>query len=87
MDDAAAAARAEVPGLDLGALRAYLAGSALGLVPGTLLHVTIGATVGAAGETGGPTLLLSLVPLALALAVLVGVHLHRRRRGPAGTTS
>jgi uncharacterized membrane protein YdjX (TVP38/TMEM64 family) len=60
-------------------LRPYLAGSALGLVPGTVLHVAIGATVGAAGETGGPTLLLSLVPLSLALVVLVAVRLRRRR--------
>ena len=61
-------------------LRSYLAGSALGLVPGTVLHVTIGATVGAAGQPGGPVLLLSLVPLALALVVLVAVHLRRRHR-------
>jgi uncharacterized membrane protein YdjX (TVP38/TMEM64 family) len=60
-------------------LRAYLLGSAVGLVPGTVLHVTIGATVGAAGD--GPVLLLSLVPLVLALVALVLVHRwHARRR-------
>jgi uncharacterized membrane protein YdjX (TVP38/TMEM64 family) len=56
-------------------LRSYLTGSALGLVPGTVLHVTIGATVGAAGDTSGPVLLLSLAPLGLAL---VGLALARR---------
>ncbi|WP_460683230.1 TVP38/TMEM64 family protein [Modestobacter lapidis] len=58
-------------------LRDYLAGTALGLVPGTVLHVAIGATVGSAGEQ--PTLLLSLVPLALALAVLAGARAWSRR--------
>lgn len=43
-------------------LRDYLLGTAVGLVPGTVLHVTIGATVGASGD--GPGLLLSLLPLA-----------------------
>jgi uncharacterized membrane protein YdjX (TVP38/TMEM64 family) len=57
-------------------LRSYLAGSALGLVPGTVLHVTIGATVGAAGQTGGPVLLISLVPLALALVVLAVIRVR-----------
>lgn len=61
-------------------LRSYLVGSTVGLVPGTLLHVTIGATVGAAGSTGGPVLLLSLIPLALALAALVVVRRFSRRR-------
>jgi uncharacterized membrane protein YdjX (TVP38/TMEM64 family) len=67
-------------------LRSYLAGSALGLVPGTVLHVTIGATVGAVGDTGGPVLLLSLVPLTLALAALVVARVRHRRRttAPAG---
>ncbi|MCZ2811007.1 VTT domain-containing protein [Modestobacter sp. VKM Ac-2979] len=58
--------------------RDHLAGSALGLVPGTVLHVSIGATVGAAGR-GGVPLLASLVPLTVALVVL-GVATHRRRR-------
>jgi uncharacterized membrane protein YdjX (TVP38/TMEM64 family) len=63
-------------------LRSYLLGSAVGLVPGTVLHVTIGATVGAAGD--GPVLLLSLVPLGLALVALVLVHRwHVRRRSAA----
>jgi uncharacterized membrane protein YdjX (TVP38/TMEM64 family) len=55
-------------------LRSFLVGSAVGLVPGTVLHVTIGATVGTAGETGGPVLLLSLVPLGLALAGACAWH-------------
>jgi uncharacterized membrane protein YdjX (TVP38/TMEM64 family) len=60
----------------------YLLGSAVGLVPGTVLHVTIGATVGAAGD-GGPGLLLSLVPLTLGGLGLVAARwwqLRRRRR-------
>lgn len=61
-------------------LRSYLLGSAVGLVPGTVLHVTIGATVGAAGRTDGPVLLLSLVPLVLALAALPLVRRWSRRR-------
>lgn len=67
--------------------RDYLLGSAVGLVPGTLLHVTIGATVGAAGHTGGWTLAASLVPLTLALTVF-GALAHRRRRDArtVGTT-
>ena len=61
-------------------LRPYLLGSALGLVPGTVLHVTVGATVGSAD--GGPVLLFSLVPLGLALAALVCARVvHRRRTG------
>ena len=60
-------------------LRSYLVGSTVGLVPGTLLHVTIGATVGAAGSPGGPVLLLSLIPLALALAALVVIRRCSRR--------
>jgi uncharacterized membrane protein YdjX (TVP38/TMEM64 family) len=62
-------------------LRAYLAGSALGLTPGTVLHVTIGATVGS-GD-GGRMLLLSLVPLALALVALAGAGAWHRRRTTA----
>ena len=61
-------------------LRSYLAGSALGLVPGTLLHVTIGATVG----TGdGHALLLSLVPLGLALVALAAARWWQLRRRSA----
>lgn len=55
---------------------AYLAGSALGLLPGTVLHVGIGATVGSTG--GGWTLLVSAVPLVV--VVVVAVVLTRRRR-------
>jgi uncharacterized membrane protein YdjX (TVP38/TMEM64 family) len=58
--------------------RDFLAGSALGLVPGTVLHVSIGATVGASGR-GGVPLLASLAPLTVALVVL-GVATQRRRR-------
>jgi uncharacterized membrane protein YdjX (TVP38/TMEM64 family) len=58
-------------------LRDYLLGTAAGLVPGTVLHVSIGATVGAAGDGRG--LLLSLVPLALALVVLAGARARYRR--------
>ena len=61
-------------------VRAYLTGSAIGLVPGTVLHVTVGATVGAAGSGDGRLLLVSLVPLTLALAGLAVVHALRRRR-------
>ena len=61
-------------------LRPYLTGSAIGLVPGTVLHVAVGATVGAAGGTDGRVLLLSLVPLTVALAGLAVVHRVRRRR-------
>ncbi|WP_448615023.1 TVP38/TMEM64 family protein [Modestobacter sp. URMC 112] len=64
-------------------LRDYLAGSAVGLVPGTVLHVAVGASVGAAGEDDGPGLLLSLLPLALAGAALLAVRTWRRR--PAGS--
>ena len=60
-------------------LRSYLLGSSVGIVPGTVLHVTIGATVGAAGQQGGPVLLLGLVPLTLALVVLAVAQLRRRR--------
>lgn len=62
--------------------RDYMAGSALGLVPGTVLHVTIGATVGAAGRDGGASLALSLLPLTLALVAL-GVARRRRPRDEA----
>jgi uncharacterized membrane protein YdjX (TVP38/TMEM64 family) len=58
-------------------LRSYLAGSAVGLVPGTVLHVTIGATV---GTTSGPVLLVSLLPLGLALAALAVARIRYRRR-------
>ena len=64
-------------------LRDYLAGSAVGLAPGTVLHVAVGASVGATGEDGGPGLLLSLLPLALAGAALLAVRTWRRR--PAGS--
>jgi uncharacterized membrane protein YdjX (TVP38/TMEM64 family) len=64
-------------------LRDYLRGTAVGVVPGTVLHVAIGATVGSAGDR--PTALLSLVPLVLALAVLAGSRAWRRRQPDAGT--
>ena len=57
-------------------LRAYLLGSAVGLVPGTVLHVTIGATVGAGDQHA---LLLSLIPCGLALAALVLMRFFRTR--------
>jgi uncharacterized membrane protein YdjX (TVP38/TMEM64 family) len=68
-------------------LRSYLVGSTVGLLPGTLLHVTIGATVGAAGRTGGPVLLLSLVPLALALVAVVVAGRRYRRREPDSSSN
>jgi uncharacterized membrane protein YdjX (TVP38/TMEM64 family) len=55
-------------------LRSYLVGSTLGLVPGTVLHVTIGATVGTGSRHG---LLLSLIPLGLALVALALVRIVR----------
>lgn len=55
----------------------YAAGSALGLLPGTVLHVGIGATLGTAGDAGGWPLLLSAVPL-----VVVGGALLVARRRP-----
>jgi uncharacterized membrane protein YdjX (TVP38/TMEM64 family) len=61
-------------------VRSYLAGSAVGLVPGTVLHVTIGATV---GTTSGPVLLVSLLPLGLALAALAVARIQYRRRTAA----
>jgi uncharacterized membrane protein YdjX (TVP38/TMEM64 family) len=64
-------------------LRGYLVGSVLGLVPGTVLHVTIGATVGA-GD--GHALLLSLVPLGLALVALPLVRRWHARRTAAART-
>jgi uncharacterized membrane protein YdjX (TVP38/TMEM64 family) len=71
-------------------LRDYLLGSAVGLVPGTVLHVSIGATVGAAGDGPGP--LLSLIPLSIAVLGLVAAHWWRARRrrtaaGLAGSTA
>jgi len=60
-------------------LRDYMLGSVVGLVPGTILHVTVGATVGAAGN-GGADLLISLVPLGLALLALPLARVWRRRR-------
>ncbi|MEU2350567.1 VTT domain-containing protein [Modestobacter sp. NPDC049651] len=57
----------------------YLLGSAVGLAPGTLLHVTVGATVGTTGPGGGLGLLASLVPLALALVALLVLRPWRRR--------
>ncbi|NEK93689.1 TVP38/TMEM64 family protein [Modestobacter muralis] len=60
-------------------LGAYLLGSTVGMAPGSIAYVTLGATVGSAGEGGG--LLLALVPLSVAL---VGLALarwwHVRRR-------
>jgi len=60
-------------------LAAYLLGSAVGIVPGSVLYVSLGATVGAGGDRGG--LVLSLVPAALGLVALGAArwwHLHRR---------
>jgi uncharacterized membrane protein YdjX (TVP38/TMEM64 family) len=68
-------------------LRDYLLGSAVGLVPGTVLHVTIGATVGAAGQGGQRGLLLSLIPLACALVAVGGARVWRRRRAADGAGS
>jgi uncharacterized membrane protein YdjX (TVP38/TMEM64 family) len=59
-------------------LPAYLLGSTVGLVPGTVLHVTIGATVGSASD--GQVLLLSLIPLGLTLVAAALVHRWHRRR-------
>ena len=61
-------------------LRHYLVGSALGLVPGTVLHVTIGATVGTGDKH---VLLLSLVPLGLALVALAAARWWQVRRRSA----
>jgi uncharacterized membrane protein YdjX (TVP38/TMEM64 family) len=61
-------------------VRDYLVGSSVGLVPGTVLHVAVGATVGAAGADGGPSVLLSLVPLGLAAVALLGARWWSRRR-------
>ncbi len=58
-------------------LRDHLAGTALGLVPGTVLHVTLGATVGG----GEPSWLLGLLPLGLAALVLAALALRHRRAG------
>jgi uncharacterized membrane protein YdjX (TVP38/TMEM64 family) len=55
-------------------VRSYLVGSTLGLVPGTVLHVTIGATVGTGSRHA---LLLSMIPLGLALVVLALVRIFR----------
>jgi uncharacterized membrane protein YdjX (TVP38/TMEM64 family) len=59
--------------------RDHLLGTAIGLVPGTVLHVGVGATVGAAGELGGWTLLASALPFAVVGTVLVVRWLRRRR--------
>lgn len=64
-------------------LRDYLIGSAVGLVPGTVLYVSIGATVGAAGHGDQRGLLLGLIPLACALMALAGARVWRRRRAAA----
>ena len=64
-------------------LRSYVVGSVVGLAPGTLLHVTLGATVGSAGAVGRPVLLVSLVPLALLLGVLALRGARRPRRTAA----
>ena len=68
-------------------LRPYLLGSAVGLVPGTVLHVAVGATVGAAGHGGGLRLLVSGVPLALAVVAVAAWRWHRRRTAKAGATA
>jgi uncharacterized membrane protein YdjX (TVP38/TMEM64 family) len=65
--------------------RDYLVGSSLGLVPGTILHVAVGSSVGAAGD--GPGLLLSLVPLAAAALAVLVVHRWRSRRQRPPLTS
>ncbi|MGY2081787.1 TVP38/TMEM64 family protein [Modestobacter sp. SYSU DS0657] len=65
-------------------LRDHLLGSAVGLTPGTVLHVAVGASVGAAGLGDGRTLLLALVPLSLALVVLTCAHWWRRRGAATG---
>ena len=57
---------------------AYLLGTAIGIVPGSVLHVSIGATVGAAGDGGG--LLLGLVPLGLGLLGLAAARWWQLRR-------
>lgn len=56
-------------------LRDHLAGTAVGLLPGTVLHVTIGATVG----DGEPSWLLGVLPMGLAVLVLAAVGLRHRR--------
>ncbi len=66
-------------GLSGSRLAPYAVGSALGLLPGTVLHVGIGATVGTAGDLGGPTLLFSAVPLVVVGSVLLVVARRRRR--------
>lgn len=65
-------------------LGAYLLGSAAGIVPGSVLHVGIGATVGAAGDGGG--LLVSLVPFALVLVVVGPARWWQLRRRAARST-
>jgi uncharacterized membrane protein YdjX (TVP38/TMEM64 family) len=57
---------------------AYLLGTAVGIVPGSVLYVAIGATAGATGDAGG--LLVGLVPLGLGLAGLAGARWWLRRR-------
>ena len=59
-------------------LRDYLVGTAAGLLPGTVLHVAIGATVGSAGDR--QVALFSLVPLLLAVVALTGARVWHRRR-------
>ncbi|MGY1840308.1 MULTISPECIES: TVP38/TMEM64 family protein [unclassified Modestobacter] len=66
-------------------LRDHLLGSAIGLTPGTVLHVAVGATVGAAGLGDGRTLLVTLVPLTLALVGFGAAHWWRRRAAVAGS--
>ena len=66
-------------------LGAYLLGSTGGIVPGSVLHVGIGATVGAAEDRGG--LLLSLVPLTLGLVGLGLARWWQLRRRAARRTS
>ena len=60
---------------------AYLLGTAVGIVPGSVLYVAIGATAGAAGDAGG--LLLSLVPFALGVVGLAAVRWWQLRRRAA----
>lgn len=64
----------------------YVAATALGLVPSTVVQVGIGASAGAVASRATPSTLLPLLAAAVVVVVLTGGAWHRRRRAVARRT-
>ena len=64
----------------------YVAATALGLVPSTVVQVGLGASAGAVASRVAPSTMLLLLAAAVVLAVLAGGAWHLRRRAVARRT-